>query len=265
MSGEVEGSYVTKECVLESVKCLMRMHQAGLLGGAQMPEDANPGLERGSAENFLYFTLPMALNYQRNSYALWRSALQTYQDPETRFVFDPACVVQRRFEELQAALTRYKLALQPNKQPQTWMKLCASFNLYAGGDVRVLLERCGWSIPCVLDFVTRQHKADFPYLSGTKISHYWLYVLCQYTSAPLSGKEQLSVAPDTHVIQATIQLGLVAETQRNAADIQQQVSEAWAALLKDSGICPIEVHTPLWLWSRGGWLKIRPTEYQPPV
>ena len=28
-----------------------------------MPEDANPGLENSSLENYLYFTLPMALNY----------------------------------------------------------------------------------------------------------------------------------------------------------------------------------------------------------
>ena len=28
----------------------------------------------------------MALNYQRNSYTLWESALKTYNDEETRFV-----------------------------------------------------------------------------------------------------------------------------------------------------------------------------------
>lgn len=41
-----------------------------------MPEDANPNLEKNSLENYLYFTLPMALNYQRNSYTLWKVLLK---------------------------------------------------------------------------------------------------------------------------------------------------------------------------------------------
>ncbi len=68
------------------------MYENGELGGEEMPEDANPHLAKDSLENYLYFTLPMALNYQRNSYTLWESALQTYNDKETRFVFLPKFV-----------------------------------------------------------------------------------------------------------------------------------------------------------------------------
>ena len=53
-----------------------------------MPEDSNPNLTKASKENFIYFTLPMALNYQRNSYTLWQSALKTWKDKETIKVFD---------------------------------------------------------------------------------------------------------------------------------------------------------------------------------
>lgn len=56
------------------------MYHQGELGGEIMPEDANPKLKKSSLKNYLYFTLPMALNYQRNSYTLWESALKTYQD-----------------------------------------------------------------------------------------------------------------------------------------------------------------------------------------
>lgn len=38
-----------------------------------MPEDENPALDKSSKENYLYFTLPMALNDQRNSYMLWNA------------------------------------------------------------------------------------------------------------------------------------------------------------------------------------------------
>ena len=52
------------------------MYLSGLLGGEIMPEDANPSLPKHSTENYLYFTLPMALNYQRNSYTLWEALMK---------------------------------------------------------------------------------------------------------------------------------------------------------------------------------------------
>ena len=69
----------------------------GSLGGEVMPEDANPHLDKSLVENYLYFTLPMALNYQRNSYKLWESALNTYNDKETNFVFNPNICISKIF------------------------------------------------------------------------------------------------------------------------------------------------------------------------
>jgi len=50
--------------ILIKAEKLIAMHQRGELGGEVMPEDANPHLERNSLENYLYFTLPMALNFR---------------------------------------------------------------------------------------------------------------------------------------------------------------------------------------------------------
>jgi hypothetical protein len=36
--------------------------------------------------SYIYFTLPMAWNYQRNSYTLWESANKAYADNETNCV-----------------------------------------------------------------------------------------------------------------------------------------------------------------------------------
>ena len=57
-----------KEDILKNVDVLYMMWKNGSLGGEIMPEDENPHLSRESLENYLYFTLPMSLNYQRNSY-----------------------------------------------------------------------------------------------------------------------------------------------------------------------------------------------------
>jgi len=77
-----------KEKILKKVDILYMMWQQGSLGGEFMTEDENPHLEKSSLENYLYFSLPMSLNYQRNSYTLWENANKTYEDLETRFVFD---------------------------------------------------------------------------------------------------------------------------------------------------------------------------------
>ncbi|MCI9434710.1 MAG: hypothetical protein HFI86_05530 [Bacilli bacterium] len=60
-----------KKNILSKVDILIAMYKKGKLGGEVMPEDKNPGLLKNNLENYLYFTLPMALNYQRNSYILW--------------------------------------------------------------------------------------------------------------------------------------------------------------------------------------------------
>lgn len=93
--------------ILEKVEKLIAMHKDGKLGGEVMPEDANPNLDKSSLENYLYFTLPMSLNYQRNSYTLWESALKTCEDEETCFVFNPKMCLEKNFEEVQFALTTY--------------------------------------------------------------------------------------------------------------------------------------------------------------
>ena len=117
---------VQKSKILEKVKTIYKMWKNGELGGEYMPEDSNPHLIKSSRENFLYFTLPMALNNQRNSYKLLEGALSTFNDETTSFVFDVKNVLNCEFEKVKTALTKYKVALQPLKQTERWIKLCKS-------------------------------------------------------------------------------------------------------------------------------------------
>lgn len=166
-----------KEEILKKVDSLYAMYKNGSLGREIMPEDENPHLEKSSLENYLYFTLPMALNYQRNSYTLWESANKTYQDKETNFVFFSKEVLKRSVEEVQNALTKYKVALQKNKQTEIWITLCRTFVELFDGDIRKLFTLFGNDVDKIRDYIQKENKKKFPYLSGTKISNYWLYVV----------------------------------------------------------------------------------------
>ncbi|MDE6285361.1 MAG: hypothetical protein K2M17_06400 [Bacilli bacterium] len=242
--------------ILKKIDSLLSLYNQGLLGGEVMPEDANPHLPKSSLENYLYFTLPMALNYQRNSYTLWEAALKTYQDEETRFVFSPKICLQKSFEEVQEALSKYRVALQKTKQTEIWLKLCQTFMELYNGDIRILFEENENDVNKIKKFIQVDNKKKFPYLSGTKICNYWLYVLYQYADQSYKDASMLAVAPDTHVCKATYQIGLISESELNANNVQLIVIERWNEFLKGTKYHPIDIHTPLWLWSRGGFISL---------
>ena len=64
------------------------------------------------------------------------------------------------------------------------------------------------------------------------------------------------IAPDTHVIKAAKMFGLITEEEFNRSDVQHIVVTKWNGLLADSEFCPIDIHTPLWLWSRNGFKEL---------
>ena len=244
---------MNKKKILDTVDKLIVMYKNGELGGEVMPEDANPHFESSSLENYLYFTLPMALNYQKNSYTLWESALKTYTDEETRFVFDPKMCLQKSFEEVQHALTKYKVALQKQKQTEIWLSLCNTFVELFNGDIRKLFDMLDNDVDKIRNFIQKDNKKKFPYLSGTKICNYWLYVIYQYTDRRYKDMENLTVAPDTHVCKATLKLGLITEEEFKQSNVQLIVIDRWKELLDGTNYNQIDVHTPLWLWSRNSF------------
>ncbi|MFA5602775.1 MAG: hypothetical protein WDA21_03470 [Bacilli bacterium] len=246
-----------KKCILHKIDILYDMYKNGELGGEVMPEDSNPHLSKDSLENYLYFTLPMALNYQRNSYVLWESALKTYNDKETNFVFNPKIVVNTPFKKIQSALIKYKVALQKNKQTEIWIKLCNTIVELYNGDIRKLFIEFDNDVNKIRDFIQKENKHKFPYLSGTKICNYWLYVIYQYTDKKYKNIECLTVAPDTHVVKATHRLGLINEIELNNNNVQQIVIDRWNVLFKGTKYKPIDIHTALWLWSRNGFKELK--------
>lgn len=246
-----------KDKILVQVDKLIDMYKKGELGGEVMPEDANPHFEKDSLENYLYFTLPMALNYQRNSYTLWESVNKTYNDEETRFVFNPKICLEKTFEEVQHALIKYKVALQKQKQTEIWLSLCNTFIEFYDGDIRKLFDSFDNDVDKIRDFIQKENKKKFPYLSGTKICNYWLYVIYQYTDRKYKNIENLTVAPDTHVVKATHRLGLITDDDLNKSDVQLIVINKWNELFKNTKYKPIDIHTPLWLWSRNGFKEVK--------
>ena len=141
------------EEILAKVYKLVNAYRQGLLGGEKMPEDENPGLEKSSAQNYMYFTLPMALNYQRNSYVLWECANRMYADENAKNVFDNKAVCSMSEELLRKYLVEYKVALQPNKQPIIWKKICETIETKLDGDIRNLFSINDYSVKKIKEYL----------------------------------------------------------------------------------------------------------------
>ncbi|WP_052339803.1 hypothetical protein [Gorillibacterium massiliense] len=246
-----------KTAFLENINRLMQMYAEGRLGGETMPEDALTGIV--SRDDCLgVLTLGMSLNYQRSAYALWQAVARTYQDEDTRWVFHPLTAAECDLDALRQGLHKHRVALQPNRHPEIWQKVAAGIaHSSEKRDVSGLLESAHFDIAELKSMMQTKRKAEFPYLSGPKIFNYWLYVLETYAGVKWKSRELITIAADTHILQGTVRLGLCsANILKGSAEDRRITADAWEKALAGSGLAPIDVHTPLWLWSRAGFPRL---------
>jgi len=216
-----------------------------------MPEESHPPFTKMTTEERLaYFTLPMALNYQRDSYKLWKAALLTYNDSETKTVFDITNPLDEK--ELQQKLLKHKLALQPNKHPQTWAKISRTIQ-EEYGSLTNLIKTAQNDFLSLREMIQVKHKKGFPYISGPKIFNYWAFIIQEYGGATLTNTEYIEIAPDTHITQCSIKLGIIDKNEALGIT-KEEISKKWREVLFESGITPIQMHPPLWFWSRNGFI-----------
>ena len=233
---------------LDRVKKLYKLFHEGKIP-TLAEHEVNPNFPKDSRENYLYFTLPPCLNFQRSSPAMWQSALKTYNDLETRYLFFPEEVVKRTREVIQKDLAKHKLSLQRNKHTDIWITISKSFNEFYNNDPRELFKSTDWDVVKIHKLIQLDMKKKFPYLSGPKMSNYWLYILSYYTDAKFLNMQEISIIPDTHVLQSTVKLG-ISDNQLNPLN----TAKLWRELLDGSEIHPVQMHPVLWNWSRNNFL-----------
>lgn len=243
--------------ILNNIYTLKQMHEDGLLGGEVMPEDVLINVVKED-ELLDVLTLAMALNYQRNSYSLWESVVKAYQDPKTSWIFNPIVVATEDIHELREALLLHRVGLQPNRHPDIWQRVAKGIvHSSEQGNVQGLIESVEFDNSLLKEIMQGSRKSEFPYLSGPKIFNYWLYVLECYANVSWKSREIITIAPDTHILKATVKLGLCTEEVLNGSgDDRIAVANVWVKALAGSGLAPIDVHTPLWLWSRAGFPQL---------
>lgn len=237
-----------KNRTLKQVLQLYKLFNEGKIPTLAQHE-VHPNHPKGSRENYLYFTLPVSINFQRSSPAMWASALKTYEDKDTQYLFYPEQVVKRDRLQVQKDLIKHKLGLQPNKHTDIWIAISKTLNEHYDNDPRKVMAEGNYDAGNIIKYIQIEKKKLFPYLSGAKMTNYWLYILSHYTDLDLKNKQEISIIPDTHVLQCSIKLGLT-----NSSHSPIAVAEVWKALLLDSELSPVDLHPVLWNWSRNNFL-----------
>ena len=77
-----------QEKKLDKIYKLLDLWEKGVIP-QEHKHEVHPDLPKESRERYLYFTLPPSLNFQRQSPSMWKSALETWNDPETNYLFFP--------------------------------------------------------------------------------------------------------------------------------------------------------------------------------
>lgn len=157
----------------------------GIHGRTDMPEDITPNnVVRGSLDHIFFITLTVSIDYQRDAPSLWESSRKTFDDPETRYLFEPKLLHETPFRKIVEDMQKYKLSRKPQKDSNIWQTVGVTFYKKWVGDPRNFLKNCNWDSSLILERLRNDTHlyngrliSDYPYLRGPKIGPLWLRML----------------------------------------------------------------------------------------
>jgi len=239
----------------------------GIHGRTNMPEDIEPhSLIRGSLDHIFFITLTVSIDYQRDSPSLWESSRKTFDDPETRYLFDPRLLHETPFRKIGEDMQKYKLSRKPQKDANTWRTVGVTFYKKWKGDPRNFLQDCNWNSPLILrrlrddkHIYSGRQVSDFPYLRGPKIGPLWLRMLRDNVGiTQLENLENVPIPVDIHIARATLATGIVRGQFRGRLDeVFEYIRKAWfesvkGLSIKNREMIALDVDEPLWHLSKYG-------------
>lgn len=239
----------------------------GIHGRTDMPEDITPNsVIRGSLDYIFFITLTVSIDYQRDAPSLWESSRKTFDDPETRYLFDPKLLHETPFRKISEDMQKYKLSKKPQKDAYIWRTVGVTFYKKWRGDPRNFLQDCNWNSPLILrrlkddkHIYSGRQVSDYPYLRGPKIGPLWLRMLRDNVGiTQLKNLENVPIPVDIHIARATLATGIVRGQFRGRLyEVFEYIRKAWFESVKGLGIknremMALDVDEPLWHLSKYG-------------
>ena len=214
----------------------------GIHGRNDIPEDALPkGVERGSLDHILFITFTVSIDYMRDANSLWEASRKTFEDPLTRYLFQPSELYRKSLQQIIADMQVHKLSKKKTQDAIRWRKIGITLYEKWDGDPRNFLASCGWDNLVVLRRLQIDSHLenglimhDFPFLKGPKIGPLWLRMLRDNIGITHLNKfDEVPIPVDSHVARATLSLGIVrGKYQGNLGDLFPFIRKAWFESVK---------------------------------
>jgi len=237
----------------------------GINGRTDMPEDKLPrGMSEGSLDHIMFITLTVSIDYQRAASDLWNASKETFEDPDTRYLFNPEALHKTPSKKIIKDMRKYKLSKKPKKDAWIWQTIGITFYKKWNGDPRNFLQDCNWNAPTVLKRLKRDShiyngrwKADYPYLRGDKIGPLWLRMLRDNVGIhKLKNLDKVPIPVDIHIARATLAIGVVRGSFKGSlSDLFQYIRKAWfesvkGLKIKNRPMIALDIDKPLWHLSK---------------
>lgn len=242
----------------------------GIHGRNDMPEDIMPkGVIRESLEQLIFITLTVSIDYQRDAIALWNASRKTFEDPETRYLFDPKALHENLPRKIIEDMQKYGLSKKPQKDAYIWRMVGVTFYKKWNGDPRNFLQSCNWDAPIILERLKKdihlyngRQAPDYPYLRGDKIGPLWLRMLRDNVGiTKLENLDKVPIPVDIHVARATLTTGVVGgQFKGNLNELFKYIRKAWFESVKglnakNRSMIALDIDGPLWHLSKYGCTK----------
>lgn len=242
----------------------------GIHGRKDMPEDRPPeGVTTGSLEHLLFLTLTVSIDYQRDAHVLWDSARRTYEDPETRYLFDPAALQNIPFSKMIRDMQRHGLSKKIQNDTFIWRTVALTFLKKWDGNPRNFLAACDWDAVTILrrlredqHFDGKRMTWDFPFLRGPKIGPLWVRMLRDNGKVEeITNLENVPIPVDVHVAKATLALGIVKGSYQGSLEgMYAFIRDAWkqgvrGASTGERPMIALDIDESLWHLSKFGCTK----------
>jgi len=239
----------------------------GIHGRTDMPEDITPNrVVRGSLDHILFLTLTVSIDYQRDAPSLWESSRRTFDDPETRYLFDPKLLHETPLRKIIEDMQKYKLSKKTKKDAYIWRTIGVTFYKKWEGDPCKFLKNCNWDSSLILNHLRNDTHLyngrlvpDYPFLRGPKIGPLWLRMLRDNVGIThLRNLEEVPIPVDIHIARATLTTGVVRGQFKGKLDeLFKYIREAWfesvkGLSIKNRPMIALDVDEPLWHLSKYG-------------
>jgi hypothetical protein len=239
----------------------------GIHGNTEMPEDTLPkGVLFGSLDHLMFITLTVSIDYQRDATVLWNNSRLTFEDPETRYLFDPGKIFETPISKIIDDMKKYQLSKKIKNDPFIWRTVALTFLKKWNGNPILFLEDCEWDAPTVLarlksgtHLMNGRETLDFPFLRGNKIGPLWLRMLRDNIGIKqLKNLESVPIPVDIHVARASFCLGVVQGSfYGNMDEIFPEIRAAWFESVKghkagNRPMIALDIDEPLWHLSKYG-------------